>query len=209
MKIQVYPSLLSANAGKFQEEIERIEEFVDGIHFDVMDGHFVPNLSFGAQVLRCLKTRKLFDVHLMVTNPDSLLEDFAEAGAHSLSVHFEVCPHLFRTLDHIRGLGMKAGVVINPSTSFESAKEGISYADFVLVMSVNPGFGGQKFLPEVLPKVRAIRSFFPEKDIQIDGGIDAQTVLVAKEAGANIFISGSYLFGSTDVQSAIEYFYTS
>jgi len=196
------PSLLSADFSCLQEEIDRAEPFVDGFHFDVMDGQFVPNLTAGAPVLACLKSQKPFDAHLMVEKPDVLLEDFAKAGATALSVHFEVTPHIHRTFQEIQRLGMKAGVALNPATSFEAAKDAIAFADFVLVMSVNPGFSGQSFLPEVLPKVKKIREAFPEKDIQIDGGAAADTISQMLEAGANWIVSGSYFWKSSDLKKA-------
>jgi len=204
--IKIFPSLLSAHAGKFQEEINSIEEVVDGIHFDVMDGQFVPNLTFGAPVLSYLSTKAPmgFDAHLMVQNPDILIDDFAQAGCQSLSVHAEVLPHIHKTLEYIKSSGMKAGIVLNPANSFEYVKEAIAVADYVLVMSVNPGFGGQKFIPEVLTKIETIRKSFPKKDIQIDGGINNETAILAKNAGANWFVSGSYLFSAPNRPHQVE-----
>ena len=196
------PSLLSAHFGALQADIDCVEAFVDGFHFDVMDGQFVPNLTVGAPVLSCLTSQKPFDAHLMVEKPDILIDDFAKAGAKAVSVHFETCPHIHRTFQHIRHAGMKAGVALNPATSFESAKDAISMADFVLIMSVNPGFGGQQFIPEVLEKVRQVRAAHPEKDIQIDGGIHEKTVFKAIEAGANWIVSGSYFWKSKNKQQA-------
>lgn len=202
--IKIFPSLLACNMGKFQEEINRAEKFSDGIHYDVMDGQFVPNLSFGSPVLQHLTTKAEFgfDAHLMCQNPDVLLEDFAKARAASLSVHFEACPNIHRTLQRINELGMVSGVALNPGTSYQSAYEAIKKADFVLIMSVNPGFGGQKFLPEVLEKVEMIRKNFPEKNIQIDGGITDQTAPLAVKAGANWLVAGSYLFGAENFEQA-------
>ena len=202
--IQISPSLLSANFGCLQADIDRAEPFVDGFHVDVMDGHFVPNLTMGAPVLSCLHSKLPFDAHLMVTNPDDLLEDFAHAGASALAVHTEVCPHLHRTIQRIREQGMRAGVVLNPATSFAFAKDMIAFSDYVLVMSVNPGFSGQSFLPEVLPKVREIRAHFPEKDIQIDGGIHQDTIQEALNAGANWIVSGSFFWKSKNFQEAAQ-----
>lgn len=200
--IKVMPSLLSANFGALQADIDRAEPFVDGFHFDVMDGQFVPNLTVGAPVLEWLKSKKPFDAHLMVEKPDVLLEDFAKAGASALSVHVEVCPHLHRTLQNIKELGMKAGVVLNPATTAEAHWDAIEMADFVLIMSVNPGFGGQSFIPETLKKVRKIREAFPGKDIQIDGGINEKTIADALEAGANWIVSGSYFWKSENLETA-------
>ncbi len=201
-QIKIAPSLLSADMSRFAAEIARAEPFVDGFHFDVMDGQFVPNLTFGAPVLKCLTSTKPFDAHLMVEKPDVLLEDFAKAGADALSVHVEVCPHIHKTLQTIRLLKMRAGVVLNPGTSFEFAREAIALADFVLIMSVNPGFSGQSFLPETLQKVRRIRDEFPDLDIQIDGGMSDKTIGAALAAGANWIVSGSYFWQAQDLQHA-------
>ncbi len=201
-EIKIQPSLLSADMSRLGDEIKRAEPFVDGFHFDVMDGQFVPNLTFGAPVLKCLASNKPFDAHLMVEKPDVLLDDFAEAGAVALSVHIETCPHIHRTLQRIRDLGMQAGVVVNPGTSLEVAIEAIGFADFVLVMSVNPGFSGQAFIPESLEKVRRIRAEFSEKDIQIDGGISDKTVDFALEAGANWIVSGSFFWNADNLEQA-------
>lgn len=200
--VKLFPSLLSADFGRLQEEIDRAEPFVDGFHFDVMDGGFVPNLTAGAPVLSCLKSQKIFDVHLMVDDPDILLQSFAAASATRVSVHVEVCTHLHRTLQNIRTLGMTAGVVLNPATSVAASEMAISLADFVLVMSVNPGFSGQQFLPEVLEKVRQIRELFPDKPIEIDGGMDAQTAPLAIEAGVTEIVSGSFFWNSKDIAEA-------
>ena len=203
-EIKIFPSVLAADLGNLQSEIDRADEFSDGIHYDVMDGSFVPNLSYGAPVLKCLKSKNIFDAHLMVQNPDILLEDFARAGAGMLSVHFEACQNVHRTLQRINELGMKSGIALNPGTSYEMAYESIKKADFVLVMSVTPGFGGQKFLPEILEKIQKIRRDFPKKDIQVDGGITDKTASLVIEAGANLLVAGSYLFGADDFSSAVE-----
>jgi len=198
------PSLLSADFGHLQDEINRAESVVDGFHFDVMDGQFVPNLTAGAPVLRCIKSTKPIDAHLMVENPDILIPDFAKAGASALSVHIEVCPHLHRTFQNIRENGMRAGVALNPATGFECAREAIGMADFVLVMSVNPGFSGQQFIPEALEKIRKIRAEFPEKGVQIDGGVNAKTISAVLEAGANWIVSGSYFWEAEDLSEAAQ-----
>lgn len=205
--IKLSPSLLSADFGNLQADINRAEPYVDGFHFDVMDGQFVPNLTVGAPVLKCLKSQKPFDAHLMVEKPDVLLKDFADAGASALCVHTEVCHHLHKTLQTIRQLGMASGVVLNPATSFESTKDAIAMADYVLIMSVNPGFSGQSFIPEVLEKVKKIRKTFPEKDIQIDGGMNDKTVSLAIEAGANWIVSGSYFWNSPDLKMVSDILY--
>jgi ribulose-phosphate 3-epimerase len=202
--IKVSPSLLSADFGALQAEIDRAEPYVDGFHFDVMDGHFVPNLTAGAPVLAKLRSKKPFDAHLMVTDPDSLLDDFAKAGAAAVSVHFETGFHLHRTLQKIRSLGMRAGVALNPTTTFEAAYEAIGYADFVLIMSINPGFSGQAFIPETLQKVRRIRAAFPEKEIQLDGGANDKTIGAILEAGVNWIVSGAYFWSSEDLRAAAD-----
>ena len=203
-QIKLQPSLLSADLGRLSDEITRAEPYVDGFHFDVMDGQFVPNLTFGPPVLQCLASSKPFDAHLMVEQPDILLEPFAKAGAKALSVHIETCPHIHRTLQRIRDLGMLAGVVLNPGTGYEVAREAIGFADFALVMSVNPGFSGQAFIPETLDKVCRIRSDFPELDIQIDGGMNAQTAPQAIAAGANWIVSGSFFWQADKLASAAQ-----
>jgi len=202
--IKITPSLLSADFGHLQNEIDRAENAVDGFHFDVMDGHFVPNLTAGAPVLRKIKSEKPIDAHLMVEKPELLIDDFAAAGAAAISVHFEICPHLHRLFQKIRAKKMSAGIAINPATSFEAAFEAIKMADFVLIMSVNPGFGGQKFIPEVLEKIRKIRRLFPEKDIQIDGGVNAETISDILNAGANWIVSGSFFWKSENLKNAAE-----
>ncbi len=201
-EIKIFPSVLASDLGNLQSEIDRADEFCDGIHYDVMDGNFVPNLSYGAPVLKCLKSKNIFDVHLMVQNPEILLEDFAKAGAGMVSVHLEACQNVHRTLQQINELGMKSGIALNPGTSYDMAYEAIKKADFVLVMSVNPGFGGQKFLPEVLEKIQKIRQNFPEKDIQVDGGITDKTAPLVIEAGANLLVAGSYFFKSESFSAA-------
>lgn len=204
--IKIFPSLLACNMGKFQSEIDHVDPLCDAIHYDVMDGQFVPNLSFGAPILSHLKTDTElgFDAHLMCQNPDILLEDFAKAGATSLSVHLEACPNIHQTLQKINQLGMVSGIALNPGTSYQAAYEAIKKANFVLIMSVNPGFGGQKFLPEVLEKVSLIRKNFPGKNIQIDGGITDITAPLAIQAGANWLVAGSYIFGAKNMESAIQ-----
>lgn len=201
MKIEFFPSLLSANFGALQGDINKVENIVDGFHFDVMDGHFVPNITVGAPVLSCLKSNKPFDAHLMIENPEKYIEDFAKAGASMISVHMETIKDA-SILDDIRKLGCKAGIVFNPPTELDL--EICEFADFVLIMSVNPGFGGQSFITETLEKVRAIRKKYPEKDIQIDGGINAETVKLATEAGANWIVSGSYFWGSENREKTAE-----
>ena len=211
MTIKVAPSILSADFANLSQEIKQAEAGgADFIHVDVMDGHFVPNLTIGAPVVKSLRkcTKLPLDVHLMIEEPDRYLEDFARAGSNLLTVHAEACIHLQRTLSEIRKLGMKAGVALNPATTPEQLKYVIQDLDLVLVMSVNPGFGGQEFIKAVVPKIRAIRSMFDEagrKDllISVDGGINTETTRLVCEAGASLVVAGKSVYGSPDVAQAI------
>lgn len=210
MKTLVAPSILSADFANLGHEIKRVEDAgADWIHVDVMDGHFVPNLTIGAPVVKAIRkqTKLPLDVHLMVTNPDQLLLDFAEAGADHIIVHVEACTHLQRTLSHIRSLGKLAGVSLNPATPPETLQYVLNDIDEVLVMSVNPGFGGQKFIPAVVPKIRVIRQMFNEigRDVHIsvDGGINDQTAKTVVEAGANVLVAGNYVYRSDNIAEAI------
>lgn len=198
MKTKFFPSLLGANFGALQKEIDAVESFVDGFHFDVMDGHFVPNISAGAPVLRCLKSAKPFDAHLMIENPEKYIADFASAGAAMISVHVETAKDAAAVLGQIKELGAKAGLVFNPDTAVEPYLADLAEADFALVMSVYPGFGGQEFMADILEKVGILRDHFPEMPIQIDGGINTETAKKAIAAGANWLVSGSYFWGSAD-----------
>ena len=211
MKLKVAPSILSADFANLAADIKKAEDGgADFIHVDVMDGHFVPNLTIGAPVVKSIRknTQLPLDVHLMIEEPDRYLEDFAKAGSNLLTVHQEACIHLQRTLAEIRKLGMKAGVALNPATPCDHLKYVLQDIDLVLVMSVNPGFGGQKFLSAVLPKIRAIRNMFDEagrKDvlISVDGGINAETAKLVSEAGASVVVAGASVYGSKDVAAAI------
>lgn len=197
------PSILAADFGKLDDDIASVEEYIDGIHFDVMDGHFVPNLTIGAPVLECLKTKLPVDVHLMVTNPEDLIEDFAKAGAVMLSFHAEVSENPLATIKKIKDNGMQAGIALNPDTEFEKIQNILDELDYILIMSVFPGFGGQSFIPEVLEKIRKIRELKPNIDIQVDGGINAETAKLVTEAGANLLVAGSYIFGAENREEAI------
>jgi ribulose-phosphate 3-epimerase len=204
----IAPSILSADFGRLAEEVRAVERAgADWIHVDVMDGRFVPNITIGPVVVEAIRaaTKLPVDVHLMIVEPERYLDAFAEAGADGLSVHVEACPHLHRTLQHIRHLGKRAGVVLNPSTHELSIEYVLDVADLVLVMSVNPGFGGQAFIPEVLPKVRAIRELIGDRPVhlEIDGGIARETASRATEAGARVLVAGSAVFRHASYMDAI------
>ena len=209
MSVLIAPSILSADFTELGVAIAATERGgADLIHVDVMDGHFVPNITIGVPVVRSLKriAQVPLDVHLMITDPDRYIEAFAEAGASMISVHVEVLPHLHRTVHAIKGLGVKAGVVLNPSTPVSSVEQIAPDVDFVLVMSVNPGFGGQSFIPGSEPKVRDIRALLDRAGnpapVEIDGGIDLANVARVVTAGARIIVAGSALFHSPDPERA-------
>lgn len=198
---KIAPSILAADYANFEREIKRLEATgAEYAHIDIMDGHFVPQISFGAGVVEALRphSKMVFDCHLMVANPEHHLEDFARAGADIISIHVEATPHIHGALQKIRSLGVKPSVVINPGTPVEAIKHVLHLVDQVLVMTVNPGFGGQAFLPETMDKVRELVALRKEKglnfEIEVDGGIDDQTIALAKEAGATVFVAGSYVF---------------
>src|SRR5437867_3747884 len=208
--IKIAPSLLSANFAKLAEEIASVERHADLLHLDVMDGHFVPNLTMGPAVVKaCRAASKLtFDCHLMIEEPQRYIDSFLDAGANMISVHVEAEPHLQRALQLIRDGGAKAGIAVNPATGAESLSTAIEFCDFVLVMTVNPGFGGQRFIEPVVPKIRQISRVIQERglsvDIEVDGGIDAKTAPVVVDAGARILVAGSAVFGQRDRAAAME-----
>jgi len=208
--LRLAPSILSADFWALGRDIEAAARGgADQVHVDVMDGHFVPNLTIGIPVVKALRqaTTLPLDVHLMITDPDRFIEPFIEAGASMVSVHVEVLPHLHRTIAQIKKLGAKAGVVLNPSTPVSSIEEVAADVDFVLVMSVNPGFGGQVFIPRSLHKIRAVRALLDAAGnsaapIEVDGGIDLATVASVVEAGAEWLVAGNAIFGTGDAEAA-------
>lgn len=205
MKNDVFisPSILSADFGRLNEEIASIEGLVDTLHVDVMDGHFVPNLTFGAPVVRCIKTKLSLHCHLMVENPEHYVEAFASAKAHTFIFHIEASKEPEALIKKIHAHGMKAGVSLNPSTELAALDKVLPLVDSVLVMSVKPGFGGQEFMSVALEKIVSIRKRFPELDIAVDGGINETTGQQCKEAGANILVAGSFIFKANDRATAI------
>ncbi|XGI84111.1 ribulose-phosphate 3-epimerase [Halorutilales archaeon Cl-col2-1] len=201
--VKIAPSLLSADFSHLADEVEKVEE-ADMLHLDVMDGHFVPNITFGPLVLDSLDpvTNLSFDTHLMIENPDDYISEFADSGADTLTVHEEACVHLHRTVQRIHDAGMDAGVAINPATPATVLDEVLSEIDRVLVMSVNPGFGGQEFLPGVLDKVEEIDSK-SDVEIEIDGGVGVGNARDCVEAGVDVLVSGSSIFGSDNPAEAM------
>lgn len=209
--VKIAPSILSADFSRLGEEVKAVEEAgADWIHVDVMDGKFVPNITIGPLVVESLRkvTKLPLDVHLMIENADQYIEDFANAGADIISVHAEACPHLHRTIESIKENGAKAGVVLNPATTLFALDEIIEQVDMVLLMSVNPGFGGQKFIGSVLSKIELLRNTLNESgvelDLEVDGGVKPDNAASIKQAGANVLVAGSAIFGKEDYKKAIE-----
>jgi ribulose-phosphate 3-epimerase len=208
--IEIAPSILSANFTRLAEEIAVVEKAgASLLHVDVMDGRFVPNITVGLPVVKAISraTRLPIDAHLMIVEPGRYAEQFVKAGARMVSIHIEADPHAHRTLAAIRSAGGLAGIVINPATSLSALDEAIKFADYVLVMSVNPGFGGQEFIPESLDKVRRLRKMIDERGlstrIEIDGGINAENIAEVTGAGAEIIVAGSAIFGASDPAIAL------
>lgn len=209
--IKIAPSILAANFSKLAEEVKEVEQAgAQLIHIDVMDGHFVPNITMGPIVVEALRpvTKLPLDVHLMIENPDDFIESFAKAGADYITVHVEACPHLHRTIQLIRSFGVKPGVVLNPHTPIESIQHVLEDIDMVLFMTVNPGFGGQKFIHSVIPKIQKLSTIIKEKglniEIEIDGGINADTIIPCAQAGATIFVAGSAIYSKEDRSKALQ-----
>lgn len=208
--VQILPSILSADFARLAEDIARVEPVVQMLHVDIMDGHFVPNLTIGPPVVEALrKTTKLkLDVHLMITDPDTYAPLFIEAGADQVSVHYEAATHLDRTLHHIKDHGAKAGVVLNPATPVSVLEDILEVADYVLIMSVNPGFGGQQFIPNALRKIRRLAQMRSERRlgfaIEIDGGVSAKNTAEIVQAGCDWLVAGSAVFHSADPAAAVK-----
>jgi ribulose-phosphate 3-epimerase len=211
--VVVAPSILSADFSRLGDEVRAIDEAgADWVHVDVMDGRFVPNITIGPLIVKALRpvTQKPLDVHLMIVEPEKYVEDFAEAGADIISVHAEhnASPHLHRTLSQIRELGKQAGVVLNPSTPLDLIEYVLELCDLVLIMSVNPGFGGQKFIPNVVPKIQKLRQMCEERGldpwIEVDGGLKPENAWQVIDAGANAIVAGSAVFKAPDYAQAIE-----
>lgn len=208
--VKIAPSILSADFSRLGEQVRLVEDAgVEYLHIDVMDGHFVPNITIGPLVVKALRphSKLVFDVHLMIEHADKYVEEFVKAGADLISVHVEACPHLHRSIQNIKSLGVKAAVALNPATPLSSIEYVLDNLDMVLLMTVNPGFGGQAFIPEVLPKITALKEMIKQRglntEIQVDGGVNPELARKIVEAGATVLVAGSAVFGAQDVPQAV------
>ena len=211
--IKLAPSILSADFARLLEDVKKVENAgCEYLHIDVMDGHFVPNITLGPAIIKSLRkdVNMVFDAHLMIENPDQYIKEFVDAGCDLIVVHQEACKHLHRTIQNIKSYGIKAGVALNPATPIETIKYVLEDIDMVLIMTVNPGFGGQSFKESMIPKIKELKSLIDKKglkvDIQVDGGIKPDNVDKVVKAGANIIVAGSAIFNSEDIQHTVDLF---
>ena len=211
--IKLAPSILSADFARLLEDVKKVENAgCEYLHIDVMDGHFVPNITLGPAIIKSLRkdVNMVFDAHLMIENPDQYIKEFVDAGCDLIVVHQEACKHLHRTIQNIKSYGIKAGVALNPATPIETIKYVLEDIDMVLIMTVNPGFGGQSFIESIIHKIKELKSLIDKKglkiDIQVDGGIKPDNVDKVVKAGANIIVAGSAIFNSDDIQHTVDLF---
>lgn len=211
--IKLAPSILAADFARLLEDVKKVENAgCEYLHIDVMDGHFVPNITLGPAIVKSLRkdVNMVFDAHLMIENPDQYVKDFVDAGCDLIVVHQEACRHLHRTIQNIKSHGIKVGVALNPATPIETIKNVLQDIDMVLIMTVNPGFGGQSFIESMIPKIQELKSLIDSQnlnvDIQVDGGIKPENVASVVKAGANIIVAGSAIFNSDDIKSTVDLF---